>query len=91
MWKPSRMHLPFPLYALNSSTTIFQNASSIYIMGANKIQWANMITIKKNYIFFSQIFFSYEWILEQSFLQLVVINVYSCPSTWHVFFFIIFE
>jgi hypothetical protein len=35
---------------------------------------------------FFSIFFSYEWSLEQCFLQLVIINVYSCPSTLTYFF-----
>jgi hypothetical protein len=51
---------------------------------------ANRIIIKKDYVFFPKTIFSYEWILEQLFLQLVIINAYSYPSTWHVFFFIIF-
>jgi hypothetical protein len=59
--------------------------------GANKIQQANMITLKNDYMSFSQFVFSFEWILKQFFLQLVIINVYSCPSTLHVFLFIIFE
>jgi hypothetical protein len=42
-------------------------------MGANGIQRANQIIIKKTFL--------YEWILEQCFLQFVVINAYSCPST----------
>jgi hypothetical protein len=54
--------------------------------GANKIQWTNGITIKKDYMsFFPQKTPSYEWILEQFCLQLVIINANSYPSTWHVF------
>jgi hypothetical protein len=42
-------------------------------------------------IFFPKKTFSYEWTLKQFFLQLIIVNVYSCRRTWHVFFFIIFE
>ncbi len=42
---------------------------------------------KKDYMsFLPKKTFSYEWILEQFFLQLIIINAYSCPSMWHVFF-----
>jgi hypothetical protein len=35
------------------------------------------------YVFFTKNkLFSYEWILKQFILQLVIINVYNCPSTW---------
>jgi hypothetical protein len=47
--------------------------------------------IKWLYVFFFKFVFSYEWILEQLFLQLVIINVYNCPSTCQFFFFIIFN
>jgi len=51
-------------------------------MGANGIQQANQLTIKKDYMsFFTKKTFSYEWILEQLFLQFIVINAYSCSST----------
>jgi hypothetical protein len=56
-------------------------------VGTNGIQWVNMNTGKKIACPFCQ----NEWMLEQMFLQLVIINAYSCSSTWHVFFFIIFE
>ncbi len=59
---------------------------SVYL-GANMIKWTNGIIIKNDCMFFfPQKTFSYEWILEQFFWQLVIINAYSCPSTWHVFF-----
>jgi hypothetical protein len=61
-------------------------------LGANTIQSAHGITKKRTTCFFLPIFSSsYEWILEQCFLRLVIINAYSCPNTWHVFFFFIFE
>jgi hypothetical protein len=51
-------------------------------MGANGIQQANKITIKKGlYVFFNQknLFI---WInFGTIFLQLVVINAHGCPST----------
>jgi hypothetical protein len=43
------------------------------------------------HIIFPEKTFSYEWILEQLFLQFVIINAYSCPNTWHVFLYIILE
>jgi hypothetical protein len=46
---------------------------------------ANMITLENDWMSFLPFFFSDEWILEQFFLQLVIINVYSCTCTWHVF------
>jgi hypothetical protein len=46
-----------------------------------------MITLEKDYMSFNpKKTFSYEWILEQFFLQLIIINAYSCPSTWHYYF-----
>jgi hypothetical protein len=61
-------------------------------VGANEIKWANMIILEKDYMsFFPKKTFSYEWILDFLFLQLVIINVYGCPSIWHVVFFIIFK
>jgi hypothetical protein len=51
-------------------------------MGANEIQQANVIILKMIICFFSQKqTFSYESILEQLFLQLVIINVYNHPSS----------
>jgi hypothetical protein len=53
-------------------------------MGANKISWANMIILENDCMsFFPNFFSSYEWILEQFVLQLVIMNVYSFQSTWH--------
>jgi hypothetical protein len=43
------------------------------------------------HIIFPKKTFSYKWIVEQCFLQYVIINVYSCPSTWNVFLYIIFK
>jgi hypothetical protein len=60
--------------------------------GANEIQWANVTTLENDYMsFFPKKTFSYKWILEQVFSQFVSIHPYSCPNTWHVFLFIIFE
>jgi hypothetical protein len=62
-----------------------------FLIGANEIQWANMITLEKDYKFFSpKKAFSYEWILEQCFLQVVIINAYSFPNTWYIYIYIIF-
>jgi len=60
--------------------------------------WHNWLTLKlgcKNdtmsqwyyykkglHVFFLNSFFSYEWILEDFFGQLVIINAYNCTSTW---------
>jgi hypothetical protein len=53
------------------------------LMGANEIQSANGFTLEKDYMSFCpKIFFSYKWIFEQCFSQIVIINVYSCPNTW---------
>jgi hypothetical protein len=59
--------------------------------GANEIQWTNMITLEKDYMsFFPEFLFT--WInFGIIFLQLVIVNFFSCPNTWHVFLFIIFE
>ncbi len=54
------------------------------LLGANNIQWANTITLEKTMFFFPKFVFSYEWTLEKNVLQLVIINSYSCPSTWYV-------
>jgi hypothetical protein len=66
--------------------------NKIASMGANKIQWTNNITLDKDFISFCpKITISYEWIFDQNILQIVIKNAYSCPNTWHVFLFIIFE
>jgi len=40
--------------------------------GANEIQWANMITLEKDYMsIFPKNVFSYEWILEWFFCNLL--------------------
>jgi hypothetical protein len=47
--------------------------TSFYHLGANEIQWANMIILEKDYMsFLPKKTFSYEWILEQFFLQLFI-------------------
>jgi hypothetical protein len=55
-------------------------------LGANGTQWANGLLKKRITCLFCQIVFfiwTTFWIL--FFLQLVIINAYSCPNTWHVF------
>ncbi len=59
--------------------------SKMYV-GANKIQWANMITLKEDYMSFSQKkTFFIRMNFGTIFLQFVTINAYSCPNTWHAF------
>jgi hypothetical protein len=54
---------------------------------ANRIQWANGITRQKGLqVLFTKKKLSYEWILEQCFWQLIIINAYNGPSIWYVFF-----
>jgi hypothetical protein len=52
-------------------------------LGANKIQWTNMITLEKDYMsFLPKKTFSSKWILQQVFLRFVIMNAYSCPNTF---------
>jgi hypothetical protein len=37
------------------------------------------------YVLFPKNISSYEWILKKIILQLVIINAYSCPNTWHFY------
>jgi hypothetical protein len=70
----------------------FKHKTRRFVVGANGIQQANMITLEKDYIsILLKKTFSYEWILEQFFLQLVIIKAYNCPNAWYLFFKIIFE
>jgi len=56
----------------------------------NKIQWINMIILKKITCPFSPIFFHMNE-FGTIFLQFFIIHFYSCPSTWHFFFLYHFE
>jgi hypothetical protein len=43
--------------------------------GSNKIQWANDVTLNKDYMSFcTKIIFSYKWISKQNHLQIVIKN-----------------
>ncbi len=84
--KSDQMSYVFILQAITPWAWIAKFQLLEWLKCGNKIQWANMIIFKKDYMSFCPIvFFSYEWILEQWFLQFSIINVYSCPSKWHVF------
>jgi len=68
---------------------IYMKVISMYVMslGANEIQWTYRITLENNYMSFCpKIFFSYKWIFEQLFLQIVIINAYICPKCMTYFF-----
>jgi hypothetical protein len=56
------------------------NHSKMYV-GANKIQWTNMITLKEDYMSFSQKNFFIWMNFGTIFLQFVMINTNNCPST----------
>jgi len=39
----------------------------------------------RKWLLHPKINFPYKWIFEQLFLQIVIIDAYNCPSTWHFF------
>jgi hypothetical protein len=49
-----------------------------HIMGCKQDIMSQHITLENDYMSFSQNFGT-------MFLQLIIINAYSCPCTWHVF------
>jgi len=59
---------------------------------ANEIQWANGVTLKNDYMFVCpKIAFSYKWIFEQLFLQ-IILKVFIIVQVHDMFFlFISFE
>jgi hypothetical protein len=57
-----------------------------YKQGQTRYNEPTWLFLKRIICFFPKKPFPYQWILEQFFLQLVIINVYSCPNTWHLFF-----
>jgi hypothetical protein len=61
----------------------------LHYLGANKIQWAHMIILEKDYMFFFPKKHFFIWMNFGTIsLQLFIINAYSCPITQHVFFII---
>jgi hypothetical protein len=54
---------------------------------ANKMQWANDVTLEKDCMsFYQKIIFPYKRIYEKLFLQIFVISAYNYPSIGHDFF-----
>jgi hypothetical protein len=63
---------------------------SIWVAGCKRNKMSQYITSKKSYMSFClKITFSYKWIFEQMFLQVVIIKTYNCLGRW-LFYYIYF-